>query len=236
MLVFSKGSCTRNRTRTCDLRFRKPALYPTELRGRVNALLELGGRTTRVVGGGFDWPARMCVIKGSADWGAGQAIQAAGTVGGREVDRVAGGKWGLCFARAWGLCFNHLFPSPGRLEPPVMTSDLLKHTTVETVDVVELILPDDLDSSEFDRLNDMVAELIRPSAGRRWVIDLGRVPYLPSAGLGLLVNMRHHIRTQKGQIVLCGLSPRLLSVFRACSLERLFTIHRSREDAVRAVR
>jgi hypothetical protein len=27
------GGNTRDRSRTCDLRFRKPALYPTELRG-----------------------------------------------------------------------------------------------------------------------------------------------------------------------------------------------------------
>src|SRR5689334_19376340 len=29
-----RGGNTRDRIRTCDLRFRKPALYPTELRGR----------------------------------------------------------------------------------------------------------------------------------------------------------------------------------------------------------
>ena len=117
-----------------------------------------------------------------------------------------------------------------------MTSELLKVTTVGAVQVVELHIPDDLDSSEFDRLNDQVAGLITPAAGNRWVIDLLRVNYMPSSGLGLLVNIRHQVRTNKGQIALCNLSARLQGIFRACSLERLFTVHRTRDDAIRALR
>jgi len=117
-----------------------------------------------------------------------------------------------------------------------MTSELLKLSTVGSVQIIELQLPDDLDSSEFDRLNEEVGGWIKPAAGKFWVVDLAQVQYMPSSGLGLLVNIRHQVKSQKGQISLCNLSSRLQGIFRACSLERLFTIHRTREDAVRAAR
>ena len=41
-------------TRTCDLRFRKPTLYPTELRGRSGIVTETGG-----------WPKGPVVPAGS---------------------------------------------------------------------------------------------------------------------------------------------------------------------------
>jgi len=117
-----------------------------------------------------------------------------------------------------------------------MTSDLLKLTTIGSVQIIELRLPDDLDSSEFDRLNEEVGGWINPAAGKFWVVDLARVEYMPSSGLGLLVNIRHQVKAQKGQIMLCNMSSRLQGIFRACSLERLFTIHRTLDDAVRASR
>ena len=117
-----------------------------------------------------------------------------------------------------------------------MTSDLLKLTTIGSVQIIELHLPDDLDSSEFDRLNEEVGGWINPTAGKFWVVDLAQVQYMPSSGLGLLVNIRHRVKAQKGQIALCNLSAGLQGIFRACSLERLFTIHRTRDDAMRAAR
>ena len=53
--------------------------------------------------------------------------------------------------------------------------------------------------------------------------------------LGLMVNMRQHVVQGSGKLVLCCLSPRLMEVFRACSLERLFTITKSRAEALNAL-
>lgn len=117
-----------------------------------------------------------------------------------------------------------------------MSTELLKVTDVGTVKLVELLLPDALDSTEFDRLNDALAGIFTDQASGSWILDLAQVEYMGSAALGLMVNIRHQIKTQGGRLALCGMSPRLHSVFKACCLERLFTICRSRDEAVRAVR
>jgi anti-anti-sigma factor len=53
--------------------------------------------------------------------------------------------------------------------------------------------------------------------------------------LGLFVNMREKIRAAGGVLVLCGMSAALTRIFKTCCLERLFTIAKSRADAMNLV-
>jgi anti-anti-sigma regulatory factor len=48
----------------------------------------------------------------------------------------------------------------------------------------------------------------------------------------LLVNLRQRIKAGGGQLELSSLSPQLVEVFRTCCLERLFTIRRTRAEAL----
>ena len=114
-----------------------------------------------------------------------------------------------------------------------MAVDLFVCTRQERFTLVELTLPDMLDSAEFDRLNERLLTTVSAEPGHRWVIDLSRTAYVGSAVLGLLVNIWQRIRTANGRLVLCGLSPALAEVFHATSLVRLFTIARTKEDATR---
>lgn len=117
-----------------------------------------------------------------------------------------------------------------------MSSEMLKISVVDSVNVVALHLPEELDSTEFDQLNESLAGVFAPAAGKKWVLDLASVQYMGSAALGLVVNIRHQVKSMDGRLALCNMSPRLEKVFRACSLERLFTIRRTVDEAFRAVR
>src|SRR5207237_10078591 len=103
-----------------------------------------------------------------------------------------------------------------------MPQDLFKVTTEDQVTIVELALPLSMDSDEFDELNDSLLKLIGKQPAGRWVLDLSRLSYLGSAALGLMVNLRQTVKDAGGVIVLCGMSPRLASIFRTCCMERLF--------------
>ena len=81
-----------------------------------------------------------------------------------------------------------------------------------------------LDIEEFDRLNESILELIRGEPEGQWVLDLSQVAYMGSASLGLLVNLRQQIKQSGGRLVLCGLSPQMLHIFKTCCMERLFRI------------
>ena len=107
---------------------------------------------------------------------------------------------------------------------------------IGSVNVVMLLLPEMMDSQEFDRLNEelLVAVSIAPEG--HWVLDLATLNYMGSSSLGLMVNIRQRIKQVGGQLVLCNISPPLMKIFRTCCLERLFTISRTREDALQRLR
>ncbi len=113
-----------------------------------------------------------------------------------------------------------------------MTSERFNVIPVKGVNVVELVLPQFVDSDEFDRINESLLTMLGNKADARWIIDLSAVTYMGSSALGLMVNIRQKIKQAGGRLVICGLSRRLLEVFHTCCMERLFAIVPTREEAV----
>ena len=116
-----------------------------------------------------------------------------------------------------------------------MAEHFFQLTREQGVDVVALALPRSMQSDEFDRLNEEMLEVFGGQPQGRWVLDLSAVHYMGSSALGLMVNIRQRIKQAGGTLALCGLNPNLLQIFHTCCMERLFTIVRSRADALRIV-
>jgi anti-anti-sigma factor len=114
-----------------------------------------------------------------------------------------------------------------------MPHRFVSHTQQGSVRIVSLSLPELLESEEFGALNDALTELIAQDPSGAWVLDLSHADYMGSSMLGLMVNVRQSVKHAHGTLVLCGMSPRLMEVFRACSLHQLFTIVGSRAEAVK---
>ncbi len=117
-----------------------------------------------------------------------------------------------------------------------MPSDFVQTTTVENINVIELNLPEQVDSDAFDQLNQSVLKALDGRSDQPWLMDLSSVDYMGSSVLGLMVNLRQHIKSGGGQLVLCQLSPQLKQIFHTCCLERLFTITKDRADALKLLR
>jgi anti-anti-sigma factor len=111
-------------------------------------------------------------------------------------------------------------------------SHFYKVSDAVAIRVVELDLPATLDVDEFDRLNDAILREFTATEGR-WILDMGKVEYVGSAVLGMIVNIRQHVKGNNGKLVLCCMQPKLSEIFKACSMERLFTICRTRAEAVK---
>lgn len=114
-----------------------------------------------------------------------------------------------------------------------MANDLFRLTEDGSIKVLELVLPTSIDSSEFDRLNESVLDVMGKEPGAAWVLDLGRVAYMGSAVLGLMVNIRQVVMKAQGEIILCGMNERLVRIFETCCMERLFKIVPARAEAIR---
>jgi anti-anti-sigma factor len=116
-----------------------------------------------------------------------------------------------------------------------MVTDWFAVSSDGKVQVLALLVPPHLDGTDVDKLHEAVLNAISTKAGERWVIDLSATAFMGSSMLGLMVNLRQRIRGSGGKVVLCGLNPKLLQVFRTCSLERLFSIRAARAEAVAEV-
>ena len=68
--------------------------------------------------------------------------------------------------------------------------DLFRLKNEQSVNVIEMALPEDLDSADFDQLDQSLLGLLGTHDTRGWVIDLSAVEYMGSARLGLMVNFR----------------------------------------------
>lgn len=66
------------------------------------------------------------------------------------------------------------------------------------------------------------------------VVDLTAVRFMDSTGLGLLVGVLKRIRGLDGQLQLVIDAERLLKVFRITSLDQVFTVRATRDEALNA--
>jgi anti-sigma B factor antagonist len=74
------------------------------------------------------------------------------------------------------------------------------------------------------QLRERLISLVDQGA-RRVVVDLGRVEFLDSTGLGVLVGARRRLGGTNGELFLvCG-QERLLKIFRITGLDRVFTLY-----------
>jgi hypothetical protein len=59
-----------------------------------------------------------------------------------------------------------------------MPTDLLNFKPGTEANVIELRLPETLDSSEFDKLNESLLKLLEGRGKQKWIIDLAAVSYM----------------------------------------------------------
>jgi anti-anti-sigma factor len=116
-----------------------------------------------------------------------------------------------------------------------MSNERFHITAEDSVQILQFALPSMMDIVDVDSLIEAVLKQLEAKGKAHWVVDLSRTDYLGSSMLGLFVNMREKIRQAGGVLVLCGMSPQLTRIFRTCCLERLFTIAKSRADAMALV-
>ena len=95
-----------------------------------------------------------------------------------------------------------------------------------------LALRGELDLDTAPHLREQLIEVI--GEGTRVVVDLELVGFLDSVGLGVLVGGLKRARTHGGDLVLVCSSRAVLKPLEITGLDRVFTIHATREAALPA--
>jgi anti-sigma B factor antagonist len=106
--------------------------------------------------------------------------------------------------------------------------------TVEKVGDVAVVQVrgEHLDASVADEFRRDMAPLIE--ADPRIVLDLSRLQFLDSAGLGALLSCLRRLSAEDGDLKLCGLTKPVRSVFEISRMHRIFEIYDTRDDALNA--
>ena len=68
----------------------------------------------------------------------------------------------------------------------------------------------------------------------RWIVDLTSLEYISSAGLGSFVGVLSELRSQSGDILFTGLSPKMEKIFKVLGFTRIFRVFASEQEAVQA--
>jgi anti-sigma B factor antagonist len=63
------------------------------------------------------------------------------------------------------------------------------------------------------------------------ILDLSGVPYMDSAGMGVVVNFHVHCQNKGGRLVAAGVSPRILELFKITRVDRVIAMAATTEDA-----
>ena len=83
------------------------------------------------------------------------------------------------------------------------------------------------------KLREAITSLV-DEGQRDLIIDLEKVEFMDSTGLGVLVGGLKRVRTHEGSLELVCTQERLLKIFRITGLGKVFAIHSSQADALAA--
>jgi anti-sigma B factor antagonist len=83
------------------------------------------------------------------------------------------------------------------------------------------------------KLRDKITELVG-NGEYHLVIDMEKVDFLDSTGLGVLVGALKRVRTHDGEMALVCTQPRIRKVFEVTGLTKVFNLYDSVDEAVSA--
>jgi len=111
-----------------------------------------------------------------------------------------------------------------------LTIEQQKSTVPGTV-VLRLIGPVTLRN-----LFDLQARLRSGDLPKNQILDLSRVPYMDSAGMGAIINHHVHCENKRVRLIVSGVSPRVLELFRMTMVDAVMSLAPSIEDAEASLR
>ncbi|MBN1513447.1 MAG: STAS domain-containing protein [Phycisphaerae bacterium] len=93
----------------------------------------------------------------------------------------------------------------------------IKDVTVATFESRSVI-----DVQHISHLGDQLFDLVEKRDRRRLVLDMGKVVHLSSAALSVLTKLRKLVDQVDGTLIICGLSPEIMKLFKVTGLHKLF--------------
>lgn len=78
---------------------------------------------------------------------------------------------------------------------------------------------------------DLQSQLRTTKATAVTILDLTEVPYMDSAGMGVVVNYHVHCQNQGGRLIVVGVSPRIMELFKITKVDSVIRMVPTLEEA-----
>ncbi len=117
-----------------------------------------------------------------------------------------------------------------------MAASGLVVTDVQGVKFATLRAASILTEADIDAIGEALYELVDKQACRKLVVDFRAVSFLASQMLGVLIALDSKAREIKGKVVLCGLRPKLMKVFKITRLDKRLIFANDETDAIDKLR
>jgi anti-sigma B factor antagonist len=102
---------------------------------------------------------------------------------------------------------------------------------IESV-AVAVVPVDELDASNAGEFKRAIAPVLQ--ANSKLVLDLSRLRFVDSSGLGAMLSCLRQLTGKNGDLKLCGMSKQVRALFELVRMHRIFDIYGTREEAVKA--
>jgi anti-sigma B factor antagonist len=107
----------------------------------------------------------------------------------------------------------------------------LGHHTKDGIEIVEV--EGEIDVYTAPRLRELLIELVN-TGFYQLVVNMEKVEFLDSTGLGVLVGGLKRVRAHDGSLDLVCTQERILKIFRITGLTKVFGIHDNVDEAIKA--
>ena len=109
----------------------------------------------------------------------------------------------------------------------------LGHYTKDGIEVVDV--GGEIDIYTAPRLRELLIDLVS-TGSYQLVVNMDKVEFVDSAGLGVLVGGLKRVRAHDGSLDLACTRERILRIFRITGLTKVFGIHQTVDQAIAAIK
>jgi anti-sigma B factor antagonist len=136
------------------------------------------------------------------------------------------------WARPWRSQIAAALPSDnGRMALEDFVDLKLDHHTKDGIEIVDV--EGEIDVYTAPRLRELLIELVN-NGFYQLVVNMEKVEFLDSTGLGVLVGGLKRVRAHDGSLNLVCTQERILKIFRITGLTKVFGIHDTVDEAIAA--
>lgn len=115
-------------------------------------------------------------------------------------------------------------------------SERAKVSFIKEEDLLIAELIGEINILDVNDFKDIIKEKIDEEDVEKVIVDLEKVPFMDSSGLGMLISLYKFVSEKDGKIIYTGLSDYIIKILGFAKLDKIFTIYDSLDEAKGALK